>query len=173
MKKSKSKVFLMCGIPGSGKTTFIKTRLWNYKLCYISRDKIRFSLLKDNEDYFSREKQVYKEFIKEINNALARDEERIIVDATHLTVSSRNKILKQLKYIPAEINAVYVDCPLDVAIERNSHRTGRELVPTSAIENMYKSLQKPTIEEGFSSILAIDKDGRDRKVESKNDMVYF
>ena len=50
-------LWLMCGAPGSGKSWFAKNILktddtWQY----ISRDEIRFSLIKEGEDYFGKEK---------------------------------------------------------------------------------------------------------------------
>lgn len=165
MKKSNSKVFMMCGIPGSGKSTFVEKRLSDYKVCRISRDEIRFSLLKDGEDYFLKEKQVFNKFIKAINSALARGEKNIVVDATHLTNTSRKAVLRQFKYVPKEIHAIYLDCPLDVAIERNSYRVGRAFVPVAAIKNMYSIFKKPTLKEGFSSILTVNEESQIKEVE--------
>ena len=46
----------MVGIPGSGKSTWAKARCKNNPhAAYISRDEIRFSLLKDEEEYFAKE----------------------------------------------------------------------------------------------------------------------
>ena len=46
----------MVGAPGAGKSTFIKNN--KDKLCgsvnIVSRDEIRFSLLKDGDEYFSK-----------------------------------------------------------------------------------------------------------------------
>ena len=62
-------LYLMCGIPGSGKSTYAKTNK-DLKYCkYISRDDIRYSLLKDEDDYFSKEKQVFRTFIAQIKRS--------------------------------------------------------------------------------------------------------
>jgi hypothetical protein len=45
--------------------------------------------------------------------------------------------------------------PIEVCLERNSKRTGRELVPESAIRNMAKSFRMPK----KYSVMIIDKDG--------------
>ena len=68
------KIFLMCGIPGSGKSFWIQNQISNNQTqcCVISRDKIRFSLLKDGEDYFKRENAVFAQFVKEINNSIEK-----------------------------------------------------------------------------------------------------
>ena len=54
----------MVGAPGSGKSTFARKRFPNAR--YISRDEIRFSVLKPDEDYFSKEKLTWKMFIDAI-----------------------------------------------------------------------------------------------------------
>ena len=46
---------LMCGAPGSGKTTIAKKLMCNNDL-YISRDEIRYSMISDEDEYFSKEK---------------------------------------------------------------------------------------------------------------------
>ena len=55
-------LYLMMGAPGSGKSTWIKNHL-NSQDVYISRDEIRFAKLKDGEDYFAHEGNVYAEFL--------------------------------------------------------------------------------------------------------------
>ena len=54
-------LFIMMGAPGAGKSTFIKN-LKGESGIPISRDQIRFSMVKEDEPYFSKEKEVYKEF---------------------------------------------------------------------------------------------------------------
>lgn len=57
------KIYLLCGIPGSGKSTWAKNHLDDNSI-WISRDLIRFSMVSEEEEYFSKEKEVFKEFIK-------------------------------------------------------------------------------------------------------------
>ena len=60
------KVWLMCGIPGSGKSTWAKKRLMENGGIWISRDEVRFSMVKEDEDYFSKECEVFDKFIANI-----------------------------------------------------------------------------------------------------------
>ena len=48
-------LWLMCGAPGSGKSYFAKNILINDDhWFYVSRDEIRFRIIKNDEEYFSR-----------------------------------------------------------------------------------------------------------------------
>lgn len=150
-------LIMMVGVPGSGKTTFIKKHI-NEKIDkHISRDLIRFSMLKDGDDYFSKEKEVFNEFIRQIDEALLITPRYVYVDATHLNKSSRARVLKRLKNVETYY-AAFMDISLEDAKDRNRQRTGKAFVPEKSIEEMFKRLSYPTKDEGFSAIISIDKD---------------
>ena len=154
---------LMMGVPGSGKTTYAKKMMGDYDI-YVSRDEIRFGLVKEDEPYFSREDEVLQTFIRTINDALPIAQRYVIADATHLNVGSRAKILKNLHNKPDSIYVVYVAVSLQTALERNAQRKGRALVPESSIKNMYKSISLPRKEEGIDMILWLNEDGTTKEV---------
>ena len=66
---SKKKLFVMCGNPGSGKSTWIQNNLHTFEgyTSVVSRDEIRFLLVPEGEDYFSKETEVFQQFVDEIN----------------------------------------------------------------------------------------------------------
>ena len=75
-------IIMMCGLPGSGKSTYAKEHRGEHDL-YISRDLIRFSMLEEGEEYFGKEKLVFDTFVNTINQALNIDSiKNIWVDAT-------------------------------------------------------------------------------------------
>lgn len=142
----KHNLFLMCGIPGSGKSTWLKEH--NYY--NISRDKIRFELVKEGEDYFSKEKKVFKTFVRRIQESIDSDTtpKDIYCDATHITQISRNKLLKSLNLDNVGRIAIVVCYPsLEEALRRNKQRTGRSFVPESAIKKMYWNFERPEDDE--------------------------
>ena len=156
MEKSKNKrLWVMVGIPGSGKSTFIQNHksYFNEHQAIISRDDIRFSFVTENDAYFSKEIAVFNEFIRQIKNSLNESIDTI-VDATHVSIGSRAKLLRHLapSLKEIEINAIVLKVPLEVALERNSYREGLKYVPESAIKNMYTQFTNPTFEEGFDNI---------------------
>lgn len=144
-------IYLMCGIPGSGKSTWVKDeisklRTSTYKV--ISRDVIRFKYLKDTDAYFVNEDRVFKEFIDEINSAITDNIDNIYIDATHITKGSRYKVLDKLSGLEKyNIFVVFFYCSIETAIKNNATRTGRACVPEDAIVNMYERLEIPNIDE--------------------------
>lgn len=148
-----SKVYLMCGCPGQGKSTWAKDNLV-YGDVYVSRDAIRFYLLNDDEDYFSREKEVIKVFKYNIEEALKRGD-NVWVDATFLTRKSRAWVVNLASQYGAKIMAVAFKHSLETCLEWNKQREGRSFVPESAIRRMYEQFEEPEYDEGFNEILLI------------------
>ena len=145
----------MVGISGSGKSTWIQNHknFFSEDTGIISRDAIRFSLLEENEDYFSKEKEVWNQYVAQAKQSL-KFNTNTILDATHLNEISRRKILNALKnYLnEVEINAIVINSGLQTALNQNKMREGRTFVPESAIRRMSSSFTIPTLEEGFDKI---------------------
>lgn len=144
-------LYVLCGPPGIGKTTFVSTFLKNDFL-HVSRDEIRFELISDEDDYFSKEDEVYKIFIQKIKDGLK--EKNVIADATHITAASRVKLLRALGNTLKNVivHAIVFKTSLDKCIERNNLREGRSKVPISVIRRMYHQYTMPSFDEGFDKI---------------------
>lgn len=153
-------LYLLSGPSGSGKSTWARqflnsaepeTAIWH------SRDKIRFAMLKEGEDYFAHEDEIYKLFIEAIQTSLNHPFRRdIIVDQTNLNDKARNKLLSHLKInSDVEIMNVVFDVPLHVCLERNAQRTGREKVSNSVIRRTFYSFKYP--ENGYKTIIINEK----------------
>ena len=135
----------MSGLPGSGKSTWVKKQLNNKGGFWASRDAMRFSMVSEDEPYFERENEVFNAWIAQICEALANPMiEDIYIDATHLNDRSREKTLSRLpkENINKITNVVFL-VPIETCLERNAQRTGREVVPEDAIRNMQKSFKMP------------------------------
>lgn len=145
------KLYILCGIPCSGKSTWAKGCLMD--AIHISRDEIRFSMLKDDEEYFSHETEVYKEFIYEIAQTLMHGY-NVIADATHINHSSREKLTCAIDYYFSNYQIVYVVFNISVTTcqQRNSMRSGRKRVPSIAIETMHERFSEPTLDEDERAI---------------------
>lgn len=123
---------------------------------YISRDDLRFSMISDESEYFSKEKEVFSKFVEKINNSLNKND-CTIIDATHISEASRAKVLRRVED-PASVRllVLYLTTPLDICIQQNDLRTGRERVPHEVIEGMAEQFETPTKKEftgfGFDEV---------------------
>ena len=157
-------LYLMSGPPGCGKSTWIERQLWQGGGTWISRDKIRFGMLKEGEDYFAHEDEVFDKFIADIQCAINDDSlgTNIYVDATHLNKTARDKVLKQLDLSEVdEINCVFFKVDSEICIGRNEQRTGLARVPRSVIRRMWFSHIMPDADENFDKIIVIDNEGNE------------
>ena len=157
-------LWIMCGPPASGKTWFAKNRLQNGPgWIYVSRDEVRFSIIKEDEDYFSHENEVYVEFLRRIHSAL--NEEgifNVIADATHLNWSSRNKLISNLSVLEHGLKniciiPVVVETDPMVMIQRNDERNGRTKVAHSVIRRMSAQFSDPKNDPyEYTAIMYVD-----------------
>ena len=143
----KPTVYILCGIPGCGKSYFAKNFV-NSNRVWVSRDFFRFHLISDQEDYFSHEKETFKAYTDEIIKQLKNGMD-VIADATHLNFRSRKKLTDAIDKEYKDYNIIYVvfDVPMDVILKQNAQREGRARVPEDAIHRMNASYNKPFQED--------------------------
>ena len=156
-------LYLMCGVPGAGKSTFLKNHIKEENSIIISRDAIRFSIVKPDEDYFSHEDKVLNIFWGQINKALAEGKDTF-VDQTSLTPKARKWLLQHVNgYTYA--NLIWIDESLETCLERNEGRRGtRAYVPRDVIRRMFSQFIEPSLDEGFDYIFHYNSE--------KNEITY-
>lgn len=136
-------LYILIGAPGSGKSTWATS----LGVPVVSRDKIRFSLLNNNDKYFSKETEVFSIFIKKIGECLLSGKS-VIADASHLTKGGRKKLIDRLHYVENfDIIFVHFKTSLENCLKFNKQRTGLALVPSDVLTNMYNSMETPCINE--------------------------
>ena len=152
---------LLAGIPGSGKSTWLRTHLGDGD-AYVSRDEVRFSIISDDEDYFSHETEVFDKFVAEIEKKL-NEGKRVFADATHINWASRRKLLERIHDKEnIDIDVYTFDTPLEVCLERNEQREGRARVPSSVVKRMFFQSDHPFNDPfHYNTIKRIWPDGRE------------
>ena len=143
------KLYIMCGPSGCGKSTWAhKFMEENPQVIYVSRDAIRYSIVAENEEYFKREREVFKQFASTITDALMAGSD-VIADATHLNQFSRRKLTQtiDMRFQDYEIAIVVMMIDMNECLARNALREGRAKVPELAIKHMYDDFRQPEFDE--------------------------
>lgn len=140
------RLYMMAGCPASGKSFTAKKLAEKLNCKIISRDEVRFSIVQDDEEYFSHETKVFNTFAKQIKEELL-EKGICIADATHLTLASRRKLINKLNISNLKVTVYFIKTPLNICIERNMNRTGRSFVPTGAIRRMFYTQEEPYVGE--------------------------
>jgi predicted kinase len=81
----------------------------------------------------------------------------VFFDAAMPAAKQRQKAISIAKRYSNDIIAVWIRASLDTAIQRNSNRTKDKRVPENAIKSVYSQLQAPTLAEGFTELIIINK----------------
>lgn len=146
MKKT---LLLMVGPSGAGKSYWARKFMEKHPdATLISRDAIRFSMLKDGDDYFAHEDTVFNTFCQNIQTALdAEGMGYVIADATHNNEKSRNLTLNKLKLDNINVIPVVIKADLQTCLEHNNQRTGRARVPRKQIERFVRTHECPELDE--------------------------
>ena len=150
-------LYILCGPSGCGKSTWAKQFCTEHpNISYVSRDSIRFNIVKDEEDYFSHEKEVFREFVLLISMNLHNND--VVADATHLNEFSRRKLTQAIDRYITDYQIVYVafNVKAEVCIARNSTREGRANVPENIIRNMCRDFRMPSMDEDERTINIIE-----------------
>lgn len=133
---------MLVGLPGSGKSTFIKA----YKGVIVSTDAIREELF-GSEDDQTANARVFDVALKRVIAAIKEGED-VVLDATNVVSKRRISFLKQLPY--CKKRALVIATPYDECLKRNAARDRK--VPEEVIKRMYMSFDMPAEYEGFDEV---------------------
>jgi predicted kinase len=133
------------GLPGSGKTTWLKER----RLPALSSDEMRL-LLSDDEDNQNIHALVFRTMRYILRQRLAAGAPVTYIDATSLAPWERRPWIQFAHLHDCDVEAVYFDTPLEICLDRNRKRA--RVVPPDVIRSMSQRLAPPSAAEGFSRV---------------------
>ena len=149
-----TKMFMMVGLPASGKSYQAQIYADRYNAQIFSSDAYRGVIGVDETDQ-SVTGQVFAQMIPDMINTLLLNKS-IIFDATNTNSKKRRHFLNQIKKIKCEKICVLVLRTFDNCIKANKER--ERTVPDWVISKYYKSFETPYLEEGFDSIEVVYTD---------------
>jgi predicted kinase len=145
MSSPRQRVYVLVGLPASGKSTWLSRR----GVTPLSSDAMRL-LLRDNENDQTIHGTVFAVLRRLLRLRLELGAAESYIDATNLTKRDRRQWIKIADLSGADCVAVYFDVPLAVCLERNAAR--QRVVPVEAMERLAKRLAPPELAEGFAAI---------------------
>lgn len=141
-------LYIMIGIPGSGKSTYAKNNICNAKI--VNTDAIRKELYGDSNiqgDGY----RVFSIALNRIHNIL-NNGDNVVFDAMNLKRADRKRVMKKTPE-GTEFVAVFMNTPLEESINRNNKRERH--VPEDIIESKFLRLQPPSYNEGYIKIIEV------------------
>jgi predicted kinase len=148
------KLYVLVGVPGSGKSTWVAHQEWADQCAYISTD-IHVERYARNEG--KTYNQVFDEFMPKAVELMAddvvqaREEGKdIIWDQTSCTMVSRRRKFNMLPDYYA-IAVVFKTPPAGDLMKRLASRPGKG-IPWNVVSSMINNFEMPTEDEGFKEI---------------------
>lgn len=154
-----NKCYQLIGVPGAGKSTWIKNQTWALGMPVVSTDMyVEMEAQRQGKTYT----EVFEEYMPiavrlMVNHALACQANRLdfIWDQTSTTIKSRAKKFNTLLPSQYEHIAVVFKVPEpDELTRRLTSRPGKE-IPADVMESMIKNFEFPSLDEGFKEIWVV------------------
>ena len=154
-----NKCYQLIGVPGAGKSTWIKNQTWALGMPVVGTDMyVEMEAHRQGKTY----SEVFDEYMPiavrlMVNHALTCQSNRLdfIWDQTSTTVKSRARKFNTLLPSQYEHIAVVFKVPEpDELVRRLASRPGKN-IPADVMENMIKDFEPPSLDEGFKEIWVI------------------
>lgn len=149
-----NKLYVLVGVPGSGKSTWAMNQDWASDCAYVSTDKHVETHAKLLDMTYS---EVFNDFMPSAVKMMAAEVELareagkdIIWDQTSTTIASRARKFRMLP----DYYAIAVVFPVPDMHELNRRLNNRpgKVIPHFVLQNMIDGWEEPTMEEGFKEI---------------------
>ena len=140
---------MLCGLPGSGKSTYAAKLHRNYGYQIHSSDELRKTLFNDINEQ-NQNNILFDNLHKNIKSDLLNGK-NVVYDATNISRKQRIHFLNSIKHIPCIKYCVLIPTPYDICLKNNKQR--ERSVPIPVIAKMYKSFQIPYYRDGFDAVL--------------------
>lgn len=128
---------IMTGLQASGKTSFCRTRLREYR--HISLDELN-----------TRNKERLA-----IEECTANGAD-FVIDNTNPSAADRKRYFELIKGKGYKVTGYYMRSVLSECLERNESRTGKAKIPRTAIAGTSKKIELPSYSEGFDRLYYVE-----------------
>lgn len=142
--ESKPKEVILCiGLPGSGKSTFVKNKIIPCNYDHINQDTLK----------------TLPKCLSALETSL-KNQKNAVIDNTNLSKSNREKFTEICKKYGYTYRYFFFNTPKDICIHNNYLRnyiTGGkvDVIPSIVYNMMNKKYEKPTSDEGYEELVEI------------------
>lgn len=151
-----NKLYVLVGVPGSGKSTWVKNQDWTKECAYVSTDEYVESYAKHVGKTYSEVfdlvmKDAVASMVESVIMAKSMKQD-VIWDQTSTSIATRAKKIRMLpEYY--KIAVVFKTPPTSELMSRLASRPGKN-VPWEVVSDMAQKLEiePPSTEEGFDEI---------------------
>lgn len=150
-------LYVLTGLPASCKSTFSKHLIEQENTVVLSSDEIREELFNDvnNQNNNSQVFEVMNKRAQEfLNNGI-----NVVMDATNINRKRRIHLIQNVLRADKKI-AYYMSVRFETACSRDHNRglDGGRTVGKEVIDRMYKTLEIPTILEGWDEVVFVHQE---------------
>ena len=151
-----NKLYVLVGVPGSGKSTWVTEQDWAGNCAYISTDRYVEEYAKNmGKTYSEVFKEVMPKCVEHMTGDVVHAREAgqdIIWDQTSTTINSRLKKLRMLpEYYPIAVVFTTPE-PADLVMRLDSRYDSGKIIPDNVVQDMINNFEEPSVDEGFREI---------------------
>jgi predicted kinase len=148
-------LYITVGLPGSGKSTYVKNFIKDKDIEYLSSDSLRAVYGKSEEDQTVT--PLVFGHIKRKVDELLKDGKNVLVDATSVNRKERSDYINTAKKYGAKVVAIVFKMDRQGLIDRNKKRgeQGGRVVPDFVIDKMLNKFEEPSYSEGIDVIIYV------------------
>lgn len=149
------KLYMLVGLPASGKSTWVEKQKFDSKVAIVSTDKhideYAKSLGKTYNDVFAEYYNTAKKLMNAEIESAVNAQKNIVWDQTNTTKASRVLKLKQIPDNYLKI-AIVIALPQEKEHDRRLKSRKGKIISQRVISQMKDGYEKPELSEGFDSI---------------------
>lgn len=149
MTAGRPELAILVGLPGSGKTSFVRARQGGH--VHVSKDLMPNARHRDARQ------------LALVQQALAAGRS-VVVDNINPRAADRAPLVAAGRAAGAAVVGYFFDADVKQCLARNRQREGRGRVPDVAIFVNRKRMQPPTRDEGFDAVYRVRAEGGDFEV---------
>lgn len=158
IKGSRKTLFILCGLPYSGKTFVARKILETTPVAYVNIDDLfhthGFSWTEGGLPNTSEWEKIFEESYR-VTQDFLKDSKNVLYDSTNHTFASREKLREVAEEIGAETVVIYINVPVSTVWKRWEESSKNQTRPTinkNLVEATINSFESPRDTESMIEI---------------------